>query len=117
LSLPLPLLAFSLVVPQRRNLLLSLPLPLHPGPKARYKQPGSPAHVQVSPKTQRLKRVLKESALLKGTASAVPQVLCLQWALAPEVRFWFVTKARHILRAPLPEARFCQNLSTPRICG
>jgi len=31
--------------------------------------------------------VLKKSVLLKGTVSAVPDVPCLQLALAPEVRF------------------------------
>jgi general secretion pathway protein G len=37
----------------------------------------------------RLNRLRKNPVLLKGTASAVPQVFCFHRALAPEVRFWF----------------------------
>jgi len=45
--------------------------------------------------------VLKRSVLLKGTASAVPQVLCLQWGLQP-LRYVFVCSVTSfsILRRP-----------------
>jgi hypothetical protein len=51
-------------------------------------------------------RLRKNPVLLKGTASAVPQVFCLQWALAPEVRFFF---GRHLFLSHLA-AEVCIQL-------
>ena len=37
----------------------------------------------VTPTNRGLMSVLKSPVLLKGTASAVPEVLCLQWGFSP----------------------------------